>query len=473
VNAEIAGSTLTRRFFLFTLAEIKIALRMQKKSRIFLVAALAIAAALLGLIFIRSFIDFPVYYSAGRSLLGGRSDLYAPDFAQGQVMDYRYVPFFLILFLPLWLLPYSLASYTWYLLSVLQIAGCIWAAHKGADDFQSTTKIWIISALATAQYFVMILHYGNAHLLAIFLLLASFHLASGKRDLSAATVMSLSVTIKLTPILLLPYFAMKWKWKLLLLVFILTIAFNIMPSVYFGFQKNAGLMKTWYEHVIVNQEFHETNGPINLSLKGQLRRYFTSVDYSQRIDGDVRYTSINVFSFSPEAIDRVWMLFSSAIYLFGLVIIIRRPGQKAGADMAYDDSTNEAHDNYTTSKDLAPLELGLMICIMLLVGPLTSKIYFIALLWPVVTLAVFAFNNSSPSATFARRVLILVALMNSVLPLLPGRSVQRLLLVLGVDFYVNCLIAVAVAYALISTRPLFRPLPDGRQKRVLSAAKKP
>ena len=451
---------------------------MQKRSRIFLVAALAIAAALLGLIFIRGLIDFPVYYSAGRSLLGGRSDLYAPDFAQGQVMDYRYAPFFLILFLPLWLLPYTIASYIWYLLSVLQIAGCIWAVHegathKGADAFQSASKIWIISGLATAQYFLMILHYGNAHLLAIFLLLSSFYLASKKRDLWAAILMSLSVTIKLTPILLLPYFALKRKWKFLFFVFIFTIAINMLLSVYFGFQKNAVLMKAWYEHVIVNQEFHETNGPINLSLKGELRRYFTPVDYSQRIDGDVRYPSINVSSFSPEFTDRVWMFFSSVIYLFGVVIILRRQWKKSGTDRGYDNLINEAHDDFTTPETLNSLELGLMICLMLLVGPLTSKIYFIALLWPVVTLAVFAFNNSSSSASFARRVLILVAFMNSVLPLLPGRSVQRLLLVLGVDFYVNCLIAAAVAYALISTRPLFRPLPDAQQKQVLSAAKKP
>jgi hypothetical protein len=446
---------------------------MQKRSRILLVAALAIIAAFLGLILIRGLIDFPVYYSAGRSLISGRSDLYSPDFAQGQVMDYRYVPFFLILFLPLWLLPYSLAAYIWYLLSVLQVAGCIWAARKGANGFQSTSKIWIISALAVAQYFVMILHYGNAHLLAVLLLFASFYFALKRKDLAAAILIALSITIKLTPILLLPYFALKRKWKFLFLVLILLITINIIPSVYFGFAKNAELIQTWYEHVIVNQEFHEMNGPINISLKGQLRRYFTSVDYTQRVDGDVQYPSINIFSFSPDFIDAVWMICSSVIYLAGLLLILQRSKKDAGVDEAYDNLTNDAHDNFIATGALISLELGLMICLMLLVGPLTSKIYFIALLWPVVTLAFFAYNNASPSASFARRVLLLIAFMNFVLPLLPGRSVQRLLLVLGVDFYVNCLITVAVAYALISTRPLFRSLPDAQQKQVLSAAKKP
>jgi hypothetical protein len=388
-------------------------------------------------------------------------------------MDYRYIPFFLILFVPLWFLPYSLAAYVWYLLSVLQIAGCIRASRKAAGSFRPTSKIWVISSLAVAQYFVMILHYGNAHLLAICLLLACFHFALGRKDMLAAIFMSLSVTIKLTPVFLLPYFALKRRWKFLTLVFILSIAINAVPSVYFGFTKNAELLRTWYEHVIVNQEFHETNGPINISLKGQLRRYFTSVDYSRRVDGDVRYPAVNIFSFSPEVINAVWVALSSVIYLLGLVLVFQRPAKNPGAGRAYNSSANEAGGSLTASEAQAPLELGLMVCLMLLIGPLTSKIYFIALLWPVAALASFAFNNSTPSALFARRVLFAVAFINSVLPLLPGRSVQRLLLVLGVDFYVNCLVAVAVAYALISTRPAFRSPPVGRQKQALSAAKKP
>lgn len=432
---------------------------MQKKSRILFVTTLAIVAALVGLIFIRNLIDFPVYYSAGCSLINGRYDLYSPDFAKGQVMDYRYAPFFLTLFIPLWLLPYSIASYIWYLFSIFQIGGCIWAVRKGVDGFKLTNKIWIISALALTQYFVIILHYGNAHLLAIFLLLASFYYALKSNDLVAAILMSLSITIKLTPIFLLPYFALKRKWKLLFLVFIFSMALNLLPSVYFGFAKNAELIRTWYEHVIINQEFHETNGPINISLKGQFRRYFTSIDYSQRVDGDVRYPSINIFSFSQEFMDNLWMIFSSVLYISGLVLVLLRSQKREGDKKVVNDSSDKMNYNATESKTLTSLELGLMICLMLLVGPLTSKIYFIALIWPVVTLAAFAFNNSSSSALFARRVLLLVAFMNFALPLLPGRSVQRLLLVLGIDFYLNCLIAAALVYALISTRLVFRPLP--------------
>jgi hypothetical protein len=237
-------------------------------------------------------------------------------------MDYRYTPFFVVLLVPLWLLPYHLASYIWYLLSTIQIAGCVWLTRKGIGDFQATNKIYVVVALALAQYFVMILHYGNAHLFAVFLLFASFYFSLKEKDIMAAILMSLSITIKLTPIFVLPYFALKKKWKFLFLTGAFSIVINILPSVYFGFSKNTELLQTWFENVIVDQEFHETNGPINLSLKGQLRRYFSDVDYSQRVDGDVRYPSINIFSFSAGFIDLVWMLSSLVLYLLGLALVM-------------------------------------------------------------------------------------------------------------------------------------------------------
>ena len=57
--------------------------------------------------------DFSVYYTAGRSLLSGRVDLYAADFANAGVMDYRYPPVFILLFAPFALLPFSASVFVW------------------------------------------------------------------------------------------------------------------------------------------------------------------------------------------------------------------------------------------------------------------------------------------------------------------------------------------------------------------------
>jgi hypothetical protein len=442
---------------------------MRKTSRILFILACSVAITILGIFLIRNLVDFPVYYAAGRSVVLGRTDLYSPDFALGRVMDYRYPPFFLIAFLPVWLIPYSLAAYIWYLLSVIEVIGCAAIIGRTFPKIRESKVMWLVVALAVSQYFVMALHYGNAHLLAVFLLFATFHFIIQQRNFVAAALMSLAITVKLTPILILPYFALKKQWTLLAGVFVWLIVINLIPSVYFGFRTNGELLGTWYRHVVASQNFHEENGPINLSLKGQLRRYFSMVDYSQRVDGDVQYTAVNVTSLSREQVGAAWTVLAAGLFS-GFLLLIWWKAQRWRSSYA----GVQRYDSESNRSDLClSVELALMICLTLLVGPLTSKIYFIALLWPLACLASFAVDPNTREGKLARHVVIVAALVNSVLPLLPGRSVQRLLLVLGVDFYVNCLLMSALIYVLVYRRRSLQKPSGEPQMRCLSGAKVP
>jgi len=402
---------------------------MSKPKRISLTLLCAVAIAILGLFFIRNLIDFPVYYAAGRSLIQGRTDLYAPDFAVGRVMDYRYPPFFLVALLPLWLIPYPIAAYIWYVLSVLEIAGCVLIVARIFPALRERKIMWLPVALAVAQYFVMVFHYGNAHLLAVFLLFGSLYLVLQRKTLWGSLLMALAITIKLTPILLLPYFALKKQWNFLIGVVAFLIFINLAPSAHFGFRRNAELLATWYRHVVSSQEFHEDNGPINLSLKGQLRRYLTDVDYSQRVDGDLDYGAVNLGSVSRERAVELWAVIAGVLFS-GVMFLIWWSRQGFG-------------------RPATSLELALMICLILMIAPLTSKIYFIALLWPVASLVSLTADTTTRMGRVAFVVLTLLAAANFVLPLLPGRSTQRLLLVVGVDFYLNCLLMAALIYSLM------------------------
>lgn len=416
---------------------------------------------ILGFVFSSNFVDFPVYYSAGRSLLSGRTDLYAPDFAQGRVMDYRYPPFFLFAVLPLSLIPYPIAAYVWYLLCAAAVVGCAAIVSRVFDGLRASKTMGVLVALAVVQYFVMALHYGNAHLIAVFLLFASLWFFLQRKDLPAAALISLAITIKLTPALLLPYFALKKRWTLLVATSLFVIAINLVPSSYFGFRENNQLLRAWYGHVIESQTFHEDNGPINLSLKGELRRYLSPVDYSQRVDGDVKYPNLNCLEIPRQTTEHLWMVMAGLGFAAVLVFIKWRSSKVLNSDAE-------------TNRQLIPLELGLMICLGLLVGPLTSKIYFIALLWPAACLADFAATrNHQAAGRIVFRVMAAVAGLNVVLPLLPGRSVQRLLLVVGVDFYVNLLMMGTLAYALVIQSRSLRSQSVEPRTQVPSEARRP
>ncbi len=93
-----------------------------------------------------------------------------------------------------------------------------------------------------------------------------------------------------------------------------------------------------------------------------------------------------------------------------------------------------------------------MICLMLIASPSTSKVYFIALLWPVACLASFTETTRSISAKACRVALILLTAINLMLPLLPGSPTQRMLLVIGTDFYVCLLLLLLQLVALILNR---------------------
>jgi len=409
-----------------------------RKRTLFIAAAIALIAAM-GVVFVRNLTDFAVYYAAGRSLLSGRTDLYAPDFARGVVMDYRYLPFFILAFAPLSFAPYPVAAWVWHLLNTAAIALAITSiASMYSGLSYNRTKVWTVAFLVVVPYFAMALDYGNVQLIVTALMFAGLSLALRGRDLPAAALLAVAITVKIVPALTLPYFAVTRRFTLLGLVLIITAVLNLLPSIYFGVPGNRDLIARWYDHVIVGQEFHEANGPINLSLKGQLQRTFTDVDYTQRVDGDHRYAAVNVAALSTSTVDRAWMAISACLFIGGLVLI--------WVSARTSDSTNQEATEATEGTDvrLAALQIGLLICVMLFVGPLTSKVYLVALLWPVVAVGVVAWDHAA-----VRRALIVVAILSSALPLLPGRTMQRLLLVAGTDFYVSTAILGLVAFTLM------------------------
>ena len=407
---------------------------------LFIVAAIALVAAL-GVVFVRNLTDFAVYYAAGRSLLSGRTDLYAPDFARGVVMDYRYLPFFILAFAPLSFAPYSVAAWLWHLLNTAAIALAVTSiASMYSGLSYNRTKVWTVAFLVVVPYFAMALDYGNVQLIVTALMFAGLSLSLRGRDLPAAALLAVAITVKIVPALTLPYFAVTRRFTLLGLVLIITAVLNLLPSIYFGVAGNRDLIARWYDHVIVGQEFHEANGPINLSLKGQLRRTFTDVDYTERVDGDHRYAAVNVAALSTSTVDRAWMAIAACLFVGGLVLI--------WVSARTSDSTKQE----ATDRRLAALQIGLLICVMLAVGPLTSKVYLVALLWPVVAVGVAAWDHAA-----VRRALIVVAILSSALPLLPGRTLQRLLLVAGTDFYVSTAILGLVAFTLMRWNRLRKP----------------
>lgn len=420
-------------------------------------ASVLVVIGVLGWLFVKhhSYIDFPVYYTAARSLLSGRTDLYAADFALSQAMDYRYPPLFILLFSPLGLLSYVWAAYVWFWICALSIGGVVFVAHrliKKQFNLKSNDKklIWTIVFFAVGQYFVMALHYGNVHLFFAFLQFLSFYYFALGKDARAALLLAAAITIKVVPLLTLPYFVVKKRWRLAILTVVFVLVFNLAPSFYFGFEKNTDLLVKWCEHVVLNQQVHERSSWINLSLKGQLQRYLTQIDYSQRAIGtgstDINYPAVNLASLSPDLVNHLWLMLITTIYLSGLALIWRTTTTTTTSDSSVTDS------HLTFEQKTVLLEYGFVVCLTLLVNPLTPKLYFLQLLLPVAFLAASALASNNKTIRKTLYIVFLIAALNFIFPLLPGSRIQRLLLVTGTDFYLTLLLLATFAHVLIVNR---------------------
>lgn len=392
--------------------------------------------------------DVHTYYAAGQSLLKGRIDLYAADFADSAIMDYRYPPFFLILFLPFCLLPYDLVEFIWIWLNIAAVYLTVIALKHGFEIITpNPTRLRLVLFLSffpSAKYLFMLLQHFNVHLILIGLVFGTFYLLLKQKQILASVLMALAISFKIVPILVLPYFALKKQWLFLSMTAVFIVAFSLIPAFYFGFELNFQLLKDWYYHVMVNNEFHEINGPLNLSLKGQLERYLVEIDYIKRTF-DPEYRNVNVLSLSQNQADAIWKFSASAMFLATLFLIWFSAKLRKQINPNSDPLSEQRSQTPVEFDFLAFHEFGLMVCLMLLVAPRTNGYYLVALFLPLIPLIHALFRKKSKFNVLA---LSLIVMATCILPLLPGRHTQRFLLVLGVDFFAALVLWIALAYNL-------------------------
>jgi len=400
--------------------------------------------------------DVHVYHSAAHSLFNkGRIDLYSADFADDAIMDYRYTPFFLFLVFPFSFLPYEAAEFIWLWLNIVALVPAIIAVKRGFETTATNPRriylILFLSFLVCAKLFFPLIRNLNVHLLILCLIFGAFYLLLKQKKLLAALLMALAITIKIVPVLTLPYFALKKQWLFLSATVVLVVVFNLLPAFYFGADLNFKLLNDWHNHVLVNNEFHEINGPLNLSLKGQLERYLVGVDYTKRTF-DPDYQNINVISISKNQADWIWKISILAMSV-GTLFLIWFSSKLRNKSYLSNQNTEkliESKDNLSAKMpnqfdSFVYNEFGLMICLSLLIAPRSNGYYFLALFFPLIPFIHTVFRNKSKFNILAFG---LILTLTCLLPLVPGRSTQRLFLVLGVDFYTALILWIALAYNL-------------------------
>ncbi len=175
---------------------------------------------ILKVLFLSGFPDFTGYYYGAQHILNSQNP-YVQDV--NYFTPQSYPPFTLILFIPFTFLSYETASKLWVLFSILAAIYTIYLLSKILNpSFFSTINLFFSSLVFLSFPLKFTLGMGQINILALLLLTFAFYFIRKNKLYYSGFFLALSFFIKFFPILLLVYFIIRKKWKILG-AFIITI----------------------------------------------------------------------------------------------------------------------------------------------------------------------------------------------------------------------------------------------------------
>gem|GEM_PF-5006308 len=368
-------------------------------------------------------VDFSVYCSAAKQLLGHDYDLYR----QGG-LAFRYAPVIAFAFIPFSFLPLAAAAFLWYLLKIaalIAIAGMVMKLMNLED--KHFWKILVFSLLITGGYIVEEIHTGNIHFLVLFLIvLALFQVERGK-IVFPSFLMAVAICIKVTPFLFLLYFALARRWKICLFCFLWLAVLILAPGFFIGWEKNLDLAKNWMDTAVARAE-----EPVNHSLNGVLFKYLTEKKMEPETE---KYPRVNLLNLRVGIVKWIWLLTSALILFLLYKALLRKCGEK----------------------ECVALKYALLTVSLLLLSPHDSRIYFSTLFFPCAVLVAFLYKYSgSEFRAFLLSVLGLSFILNTLLPaLMPGRRASLVYETLSPYFFSALFIWIALWLVLCYSNPIY------------------
>jgi Glycosyltransferase family 87 len=191
--------------------------------------------------------DFMAYYGAANDIRQGKT-IYFVEYMGWS--SYSYPPFFAMLLVPLAALPLIVADTLWLLLSVFLLFR-IFRLIEGILDISTVFsdkmyKYWVILVLIFTSRFILY-NFDNSQTTIVVLwgCLESLNLTLKNLYLLSGLVLATVISIKLMPLVVIPYFFYRsyYKsgfWALSFLIFL-----NLLPSIFYGFEGYVSVLKQW------------------------------------------------------------------------------------------------------------------------------------------------------------------------------------------------------------------------------------
>ena len=387
-------------------------------------AALAAAALLTSLLLVKN-TDLSVYWYGVTGYFGGTRSAYGPDSGIGHPMEYRYPPVTYLLLWPLKLVPLRVAGFCWMMAA--------WATAVASVSIVIRIRQLRFNAFAivaccafSLAYVVLAIRYGNVQPFVIAWLFLSMAIAE-RYPLWSGVLLALAVTFKIWPILFIPWFWRPGRVRALTYFAAALGVLWLLPFPIFGFERYWGLLKEWYVAVgNVGTTYSELYYFPGQSLRGLLLRYLTPVRPPLE-----DFPVINIVSLAPRTAVAIWAIAALIAYCAVVWMMLRSNPRK---QWAWDGAAFVLYsmlEPYAVKSGLISLAPAALVAACLY------------------TLASSAARTRS--AKWANRLFLTACAISFLQAMLQYKPWQRILLTIGLDFWMELLLLAAFLIWILAT----------------------
>jgi hypothetical protein len=312
--------------------------------------------------------DFSVYYTAAHAVLEGL-DPYATRGPNGR--PYLYPPGFAVLLAPLAALPYPAAAVLWTVLGFAAVLTslCLCLDLLGVARGATAWTLGGFTLLCSGRMLDGELGNGQANFWVLLGIAASVWLVARRRAALGGFALALAIVAKLTPLLLVPYYAVRREWRACAGVAAgIAILAGLLPALALGPRAALEANRAWVRTVaqpnlpdLGRTSRQPSDAPARThgySLRSYVRRLLTFTRAEAHYDEPI---FVNAVAWSARTAD--------AIYL-GLVLL-------ALVGLALALGTHPPRDPPRWL-----LEVACVATTMVLISPLSRKAHFVVLLLP-------------------------------------------------------------------------------------------
>jgi len=234
-------------------------------NRVRLVAACALLAAALGAFVLRvsrDMHDSEVPWTAARRAAAAEPLYRAGD----EHYQFKYLPAFAVLAIPLGVMPLAVAKGVWFVGSVALLVGLMTLSVRLLPEQRKPTTLLVVSAIVVlAKFYARELDMGQVNLPFAMAVTGALLAMKTKRDLLAATLIVLSIAIKPYGALLLPVVVARRQRVGIVAAAIGCLLLLLLPVPLYGWSGTVDLHESWWETVTETTAPNLVN-PDNVSL---------------------------------------------------------------------------------------------------------------------------------------------------------------------------------------------------------------